>query len=97
MPAINQETQTALFPAGLAESEAEVGAWGSWGFMGGPGQGGSAGHLCTCLPKAAQSKNSNRKVKPQICQEELGRFGSWVQGRVRQRCCRCSFAICSSV
>lgn len=35
MPIINQETQTALFPAGLAESEAEMGAQGSWGFMGG--------------------------------------------------------------
>lgn len=29
MPTINQETQTAPFPAGLAESEAERGTWGS--------------------------------------------------------------------
>lgn len=57
-----------------------------------PGQGGSAGHLCTCLHKAARLKNSNSKIKPQICQEELERFGSWVQGRLWQRCCRCSFA-----
>lgn len=45
MPTINQKTQTAPFPAGLAESEAEMGAWGSWGFRGGPGQGGRARHL----------------------------------------------------
>lgn len=35
IPTINQEAQTAPFPAGLAESEAEIGVQGSWGFMGG--------------------------------------------------------------
>lgn len=66
MPAINQEAQTALFPAGLAEREAGVGAQGSWGFMGGPAQGGSAGHLCTCLPKAAVKRFKSQSETPKL-------------------------------
>lgn len=96
MPAINQEAQTALFPAGLAQREAGVGAQGSWGLWGVLLRVGVLGTFVPACPKLL-SKDSNHKVKPQSCQEELGRFGSWVQGRFWQRCCRCCFAICSLV
>lgn len=47
MPTINQETQTALFPAGLAGSKAEIGARDPVGLLGGPSRGGKAGHRGT--------------------------------------------------
>lgn len=79
MPAINQETQTALFPAAPAESEADMGARGSWGLMGGPGQGGSAGHLCTCLPKAAHSEKF-KSQNPKSARRSWGGLGAASRG-----------------
>lgn len=52
MPTINQETQTALFPAELAGSEAEIGAWDPVGLLGDPSRGGKAGHRGTSGPNA---------------------------------------------
>lgn len=68
MPAINQETQTALLPAGLAESEADPGD-----LQGVLVRMGVLGTFVPVCPKLPSRKKSNHKVKPQICQEELGR------------------------